>query len=205
MNLNWISLGYLSKPRRMWILQSCDGCKLYSQPQYCPIYNLFSARRSQRRVLAPLQLRPPCRPWVRKIFWENLKIFCFLFHLFKSRCEDCLIRPGAKCGCFCGPKFPDLDDCSEGPAFGLGKFWQNILLLNKKACQILPVGYIFVYCRAAKEPIIKKPTRCPKKIVFKNFRFLDRYIIFQNRPKRYQPACPFRSLTISTVLDCLGR
>jgi len=54
-------------------------------------------------------------------------------------CEDCLIRPGAKCGCFCGPKFPDLDDCSEEPAFGLGKFWQNILLLNKKACQILPV------------------------------------------------------------------
>jgi len=30
-------------------------------------------------------------------------------------CEDCLIRPGPKCGCFCGPKYPDLDDCSEGP------------------------------------------------------------------------------------------
>merc|ERR1711936_465986 len=42
--------------------------------------------------------------------------------LIDHECEDCLIRPGAKCGCFCGPKFPDLDDCSEGPAFEFGKF-----------------------------------------------------------------------------------
>merc|ERR1712130_495884 len=36
--------------------------------------------------------------------------------LVEHECEDCLMRPGHKCGCFCGPKFPDLDDCSEGPA-----------------------------------------------------------------------------------------
>jgi len=35
--------------------------------------------------------------------------------LVDHECEDCLVRPGGKCGCFCGPKFPDLDDCSEGP------------------------------------------------------------------------------------------
>jgi len=36
-------------------------------------------------------------------------------HLVDRECENCFARPGHKCGCFCGPKYPDIDDCSEAP------------------------------------------------------------------------------------------
>merc|ERR1719430_3011409 len=43
---------------------------------------------------------------------------CFLHwncdHLTDHECEDCFMRPH-HCSCFAGPKYPDMDDCSEEP------------------------------------------------------------------------------------------
>jgi len=50
---------------------------------------------------------------------------CFLHYqcdnLVEKECDagcfDTGMRPGKHCSCFCGPAYPDLDDCSEAPAF----------------------------------------------------------------------------------------
>ena len=150
MNLNWIFLGYLSKPRRVWILQSCDGCKLYSQPQYFSIYNLFFSTKDTTESAGSITTATALSTMSEKNILGKSENILFPLWSFQIQVRGLLDPTGSKVRLLLRTEVPRSRRLQRGTSFRIREILTN-LLINKKACLILPVGYIIVYCRTAKK------------------------------------------------------